>query len=484
MDCPYRFATECPDDDTEQRQDPYRCAGCGQQVRHCAACATRNRTLARFCRHCGAALMPLPDEDYRLCSPGEVAEAVEEPQRFPLEKILGLGNDSRADLWLAHDDGLFVIATQIDRQDAPVSLYFLHQMMFRHGAARVLASSLPGIDRWLDLPLVVGQGLFLATDDAIDFFPSHGADDLFQHIRWQPQAGERLLALAEDDQTGLIVLLLRNATGEMQIATGNSQSRHWDDRLSIAYTSTARGYEIGFLPGNSSQLWLYDGETFLQFDFPGNAGTLRPLKQRTLPAGYPPPPTAKARTRLDYFKPFVIRPTASAATLVYPRKTETGDNIVPAICQLNNPEANGVAVSAPHGSWVMPHGRCESFFCGTVSGLLAFQANAAPQTIEKAKLVEHGLLTGKRWMIAVSEFQEAGQAAAGPPQPILHTYQIERSGSTCTIKGVRQANLPLRGEVPRGMPPFRRGDSIFIPIRQGKRANVRTTVYQIQLLRV
>jgi len=155
----------------------------------------------------------------------------------------------------------------------------------------------------------------------------------------------------------------------------------------------------------------------------------------------------------------------------------------PALPTLTHPDPAAVTVATPPGSWVMPNAHCESFICGSHGGLLAFQSRAAATVLDKTVLVERSLVLGRRWIVGLAERHAAGPAGQGPPHPTVVTYAVERTGAVCNVKKSGQAALPMPGEVPRGLPPFRRGTSIFVPIRQGDRSNVRTTVYQLQLLR-
>jgi hypothetical protein len=432
---------------------------------------------------------PLADDDLRLCKPGEVADATRDPPRYPLEQVLGMPEELSADLWLDHAEGLFVFGVARDSTDGAASLYFLPRALFRRNGARLLASPLPPLRDWLDVPVALGQGLFLLTAGGLHFFPSHGREEPFVARRWEPRPGERLLAFAEDAVSGQIALLQRSGSGGLTLAIGNAQSEEWPTRFVLDYDGAGTGFEIGFIPGADSRLWLYDGASFMEVQLAGGADTpIEPQRvagrsKLTLDGGFIPPTNVLGRARAGYFKPFVICPTPSSAVFVYPKRSSTVELAQPAILTLTHPDPAAVTVATPPGSWVMPNAHCESFICGSHGGLLAFQSRAAATVLDKTVLVERSLVLGRRWIVGLAERHAAGPAGQGPPHPTVVTYAVERTGAVCNVKKSGQAALPMPGEVPRGLPPFRRGTSIFVPIRQGDRSNVRTTVYQLQLLR-
>jgi len=481
MDCPHlTHQVQYTLDPQEHRKDPVYCPECRLSIRRCPDCGEANRRPARYCRHCGIRLDPLEDEDLKLLPPGEIAKSTQGPPHYPLEQVLGLGEEGRADLWFGHPDGLFVATSVPAQEKSPISLFFMPQFLFKGNDIRLLTAHLPTFDEWIDQPLVVDPGIFVLTGKALHYFPAHGFPELFPHRRWESAPNERLLAVTHEPATEDI-LLLSIDQGGLWVARGNVQSEQWSSRVRLDLPNLKPSYQIGIVPGEDHRLWVYDGETLVIANLSDNARTALTQSRYTLTRGTKPPETAAGRGRSGYFRPLMLRTSTGALSLVYPMRADSAD-VVPAIISLLNADAVGVRINTAKGSWVVPDVRAEGFFCGNTDGFGRFQSQPTAQWSDATSLAERSLAIGRRWLAGIAERREAGPLTTGPAQPYLATYRIERAGGACTIDAYRQAPLPTKGEIPRGMPPLQRGDCIYVPIRQGTRAHVRTTVYQIRIL--
>lgn len=284
------------------------------------------------------------------------------------------------------------------------------------------------------------------------------------------------------DPTNDTTLLLIQGSGGLSLTRGNFQSEQWSERVRLDVPNLKPSYQMGLVPDQPTGIWIYDGEALTIAGLDGSARSARVESHFAVTRGAKPPERAPGRGRSGYFRPLMVRVPGPGLAFVYPQRVENAGIAVPALVGLGPGEAVGVQVKTAPGSWIIPDPRGDGFFCGDQDGFRRFQSRITPEWSDRRILAERSLAIGRRWMAGITERHDAGPLGSGPAQPDLVTFEIERSGGNCKIAPYRPAPLPIKGEVPRGMPPLQRGECLYVPIRQGTRSNVRTTVYQIRIL--
>lgn len=297
------------------------CGTCSGLLIQCGGCDTLNRRAATYCRYCKRKLDNHAAKQ-RLAKPGELMRRIEDAVQAPLSEVFPAPDDAIPVHWLVGEDGLYLFSEQAYLGQCNVYRAPLTDFPTPAGAM-LTRYPLPATDRWIDEPFLGRHGLFLATADALHYFPTHGDADYLVQRTWTAPPGRKIAALCRRDNEHCCLLVVdadsATPSNGVIVYDGNTQTGDWKPSISLDLPA-AQGYGYVAGPAGSAfdaDIWVYNGAEVV-FVSLGRAPLVR--KRLQLEQGQEPLRSVKERSRRGFFAPFMMTNGVGLRQFVFPGK--------------------------------------------------------------------------------------------------------------------------------------------------------------------
>ena len=465
--------TFTPDDSSS---DIHQCNECQGLIKYCQHCEQANRLTARHCVQCGHLLSIPTSVPSKLLRPGEIRQAVQAPSHYPLNNSLNLPNNHDPFMWFSVEEGLLVLTQNKTSQEYPLALHFIPSYLFNSNNSTLITEDCPPYQTWIQQPLVSQQGFFIATENKLQYFPTHGYENIFEPQSWQPPSGFQILAIALDKDGQPLILVSDNDDHKMQLFLGNIQSGQWGKtKIDLNKTANNSGYSIAVGKAVPELCAIYDGSELLLV----NLRTASVQQQVTLNDGLRPVRLFYERARTAYFEPFLIGNTGDSPRCIIPVNSRNDEKPRQAgVVRFGNNNPNPTKTEQfKLDSWILPDPWGLGFMIWSEQAVQRYEGHQPSWNEAGSNFSQVQPLQTPHWFVGQAS-SSRGRQENTEILIISATKENDRYNLTLSSQQILQN---VNGTKVAGMPPIQSNGRLFIALRGTNNGTNSVIVYTMQI---
>jgi len=334
--------------------------------------------------------------------------------------------------------------------------------------------ALPNFTYWTQEPIVSVQGLFISTQRALHYFPSHGYEKKYKHQVWRPNEEEVILSIAIE-KTKNPSILIKDNCNELVILEGNVQSGDWG--------AGERRYETGIKASNGAYLitsekyaneyWIYDGLTLVRYQ----TTTREVVSSITIKGGKKIPFYFDEKLKFNYFTPFITVDKQTTLKAVIPITTSLDDKVRVGVLPDGNTLPRMINDEDQH-LWVKAYPGNGGFSLGLSESIKGYVGDQVKWRINKPKTTSFPAIMMKNWLATLVQFNTIPREGAKATSAIIFIpASLIKGNYTPDERKIMTGHIDVDGMPIPGLPPLYYNGDIFIALRDRKI----TTIYQIHV---
>lgn len=479
ISCPHTHRLEHTLNNPEQSgADIQKCIDCHGVIKYCPHCEHANRLAARYCVECGTQLTIPTSTAGKLLRPGEIRQAAQAPSHYPLDNSLKLSEGHRPFMWFSAQEGLLVLTKNRADTRLPLALHFIPGYRFDTQASILISNQFPSYSDWIQKPLLSQLGLFIATENELQYFPTHGYDSIFAPQHWQPLSGYKIRAIALDEE-GEPLILVSDNNNNLQLLLGNAQKGQWGEKkIELEKPVDDGGYAIAVGKAVPELYAIYDGTELLLVD----------LKSASIQQQLKLPETVKLhrlfseRSQTPYFEPFLMGAKGNSLRCIIPVKCQNETLKAGVVRFEDSQHATTKTEVFPIDTWFLPDPWGLGFTVWSEKTVLRYEGHQPSWQDDGGKfsLVEP-LLTPSWFVGQAQTVSGSSYSTEGTEILVLSASQVDDRYNINLECRVTLSNV--EGGKVAGMPPIQSNGRIFIALREIHNDPAAITVYTMQIAR-
>jgi hypothetical protein len=474
--CPHTHLPEHTLNDFAQSTAIETCSECHGLIQYCPHCQRANRFVARYCVECGTRLKAQEAALTTLLRPGEIRQAAQAPSHYSLDDCLQLSEGHRPFMWFSTFEGLLLLSRDKATKTAPLALHFLPNYDFDMHSGLVLSKDFPAYTTWIQKPLISEQGLFIATENELQFFSSHGYASIFEPQSWQPPSGCQIRAIALN-KAGHPFLLISDQQGHLLLFLGNAQSGQWGETVvDLNKQAEENGYAIAISKAMSEYCAIYDGQELLLLDLKNTSVEHR----LSFSNGIQPARLFSDNLKSPYFEPFLIGPHLNALRCIIPMNAE--NEFKAGVVRFEDTRVDPPKTQAfSRESWLLPDPWGLGFVVWSEEGVQRYEGHQARMDEREEGGNFSGImpLQTPQWFVAQS--QSHTNYAFEPEIEILCFSAHQHEDRYHLNLACRPKLSNASGIKVPGMPPLHAYGRLFIALQETQNETTPITVYTMQI---
>jgi hypothetical protein len=401
----------------------------------------------------------------RLLPPGAIRQAAQVPSHYLLDDYLSLPKKHRPFMWFSALEGLLVLTRDSTTKTLPLALHFLPGYRFDTQGGILLTNDFPAYPTWIQKPLISQQGLFIATEDQLLYFPTHGYKTIFALQRWQPKNGNKIKAISLNN-AGHPLILLRDNNNYLQLLLGNAQSGFTDNTKMIDLDKPADEAGYGIATGQILHEWcaIYDGHELLLVNLKSASLEHKlELKNAIKPARY-----FLERTDDAYFEPFLIGSARASLQCIIPVLKDS-QQFQAGVVRFDDDTTDPLNTQIfRSGTWVLPDPWGVGFIVWSMDTIERYEGHQpAPKADEE---VQGGNFSGieplqtPHWLVGQAQTDSTYQTT---PSTEIFVFSTRQHEDRYYLRSECQPKLSnVEGGKIVGMPPLQSNGRLFIALRE------------------
>jgi len=472
--CPHTHQAKHEFSQSETAATIESCPECHGLIKYCPHCQRANRLAAHYCVECGTQLMVQAKVPSQLLLPGEIRQEAKALSHYSLDNSLQLPEGHRPFMWFSVQEGLLVLTKNQAQKALPLALHFLPDYQFDSDVL-LLTEDFPSYTTWIQQPLVSTQGLFVACEDKLQYFPTHGYDSLFAPQYWRPDPGYKILAIALGED-GHPFLLVSDSENNLQLLLGNAQSGQWGNtQINLEKPTNEGGYAIAVGRSVPELCAVYDGNELLLVNL--TSKTVQHQLQLK-DAVIPPDALFHNRVKAPYFEPFLIGTQTDSLRCIIPVSLSA---LKAGVVSFQGSQATPVNTSEfKMGSWLLPDPWGVGFIVWSEAAVQRYEGHQPSWQDGGGDFSLVVPLQTPHWF--VGQAQEVSSSGYGPETNEIVVFSTRQSEDRYSINLECRPQLSnVEGGKVAGMPPIQSNGRLFIALRDTNDDTV--TVYTMQIAR-
>lgn len=436
------------------------CFECHGLIQYCPYCEQANRLAAHHCVQCGHQLAVPTSTLTQLIRPGEIRQAALAPDHYSLNDCLQLSENHRPFMWFSALEGLLVLSRDSSARGLPLALHFLPGYRFDIQAGLVLTTKFLPYTHWIQLPLVSEQGLFVASDNELQYFPSHGYQNLFAQQRWQPPIGSKIRAIALDS-SGHPIILVSDHSNHLRLLLGNTQSGEWGNpSIDLDKPAEQSGYAIAIGNAMPDCCAVYDGNELILIDLKSAAVQ----KRLELTVGVKPALLFDERARLPYFEPFLIGTTNESLRCIIPITSKNAQHFQAGVVRFDGSAEPTKTQEFPLGTWLLPDPWGNGFMVWSKEAVQRYEGHQPSLSEEGGNFSGLKPLLSRHWLVGQTQIDLEYNFNSNTEIVVFSAHQQE-DRYQITLE-CRPTLSNIEGNKIVGMPPLHSKGRLLIALRQ------------------
>jgi hypothetical protein len=467
--------------DFEQVAPIQECPECHGLIQYCPHCERANCLAAHYCVECGTQLTIPTLVPTQLLRPGEIRQAVQTPSHYSLDSSLQLPAGHRPFMWFSVQEGLLTLSQNRTSRTLPLALHFIPGYRFEIQAGILLTNQFPSYTLWVQQPLVSQQGLFIATEKELQYFPTHGYENIFAPQHWQPSQDAKIRAMALGEN-GHPLILVSDHNNRLRLLLGNAQSGQWgNQQIDLEKSADEGGYAIAVGKAASESCAIYDGHELQLIDIK------QKIVKHTLQlekAVRPDRLFNESRTKESYFEPFLMGTKGSSVRCIIPIKSVQSDKPQQAgVARFDESHATPTQTqNFSSDAWLLPDPWGIGFTMWSDEAVQRYEGYQPSWQEEGGNFSGVTPLLTPYWFIGQAQMVSgAHYAQAGTEIVVFSTHQSDdryHINLEC-----RPSLSNVEGSKVVGMPPLQSNGRLFIALRETQDETAPVTVYTMQIAR-
>lgn len=445
----------------EQENFVYQqCSECYGLIQFCPHCNRANRLLAHFCVECGHELNLSNLIPTKLLRPGEIRQAAQAPSHYSLDHILQLPENYRPFMWFSAAEGLLVLSHNHTSMTLPLLLHFIpaYQLDIQTGAI-LLTESIPSYTAWIQQPLISQQGLFIATQQELHYFPTHGYEQIFAPQIWQPAAGCKIRAIAIGEDGYPLKLISNN---HLQLIFG-------DKIVDLENAANDAGYAIAVAKATPNLCAVYGNHELVLIDLNQqnvvqNIHNLSEAVQAAV--------LFHERLRnFSYFEPFLIGSNDSLRAIIPVTTNNSQKPLKAGVVRFDDLNATPTKTNGfPFNTWILADPWGMGFTVWSTEMIEHYEGHQASWHEEGGNFAGVIPLLTPYWFVAQDNSTE-----------LLFFSTTKHEDHYSIILECRTQLSNVQGTKVAGMPPIQSNGRLFIALRENHNETSPVTVYTMQI---
>jgi len=478
--CPHTHLPEHLLIDSEQSTSTaiQECSECHGLIQYCPHCERANRFVAQYCVECGTRLTAQDATVTELLRPGEIRQAAQAPSHYSLDDCLQLPEGHRPFMWFSAFEGLLLLTRDNATKASPLALHFLPNYDFYIHSGIVLTRAFPAYTTWLQKPVVSQQGLFIATENELQFFSTHGYESIFEPQDWQPPSGCHIRAIALDKE-GHPFLLISDQHDRLLLFLGNAQSGQWGETvIDLETKAEESGYAIAVNKAMPAWCAVYAGHELLLVDLKNTSVQHR----LTLRNGIKPERLFSDSLKTAYFEPFLIGSSLSSLRCIIPIASKDSHEFKAGVARFEDSRADPPKTQAfSRETWLLPDPWGLGFVVWSEEAVQRYEGHQ-PRADEKE---EGGKFSGVTPLQTPNWFVGQAQSDARYPfepeiEMLLFSARQHEDRYHLNLECRPKLSNASGVKVP-GMPPLQSYGRLFIALQENQNETTPITVYTMQI---
>lgn len=475
--CPHTFNPSSHELNTRpSTSSPQKCDECDGYLLTCGNCSAPNRLAAIYCTTCSRKIETNGAIDDSSLVKG-VSSRVNDSSEYRLDKVLRCSVDEKPLLWISGDEGVFIFTHNPNASTYQISLSYIPDFIFKqgHGQSLVTGNILPNFTEWAQRPIVSTQGLFIPTNYALHYFPSHGYEKKYEHQIWKPNEGESILSIAIE-QTKNPSILIKDSDNKLVILEGNTQSGAWGVGNKRYETEIEAGNGAAYLITTKSfvhDYWIYDGLSLIRY----STETKEIVSSFTIKSGEKIPSSFNEKIKRGYFPPFILEDKQSILKSVLPITTPLDNKVRVGVLPDGNTSPRMINDEHPH-IWIKAYPGKDGFALGLPETVKGYAGDQEKWRINKAKTTSFPAILTKNWLATlVLTDNNPRDGTKATPAIIFVPASLIKGNYIAEERKMMTGKIENNGTPVPGLPPIYSNGDIFIALENRRE----TTIYQIQI---
>ncbi len=445
---------------TEQENIVYQqCSECYGLIQFCQFCSRANRLLAHFCVECGHKLnLPnlIPSQ---LLRPGEIRQAAQAPSHYSLDGILQLPENYRPFMWFSAAEGLLVLSQNQTSMSLPLLLHFIpaYQLDIYSGAI-LLSKSISSYATWIQQPLISQQGLFIATQQELHYFPTHGYEQIFAPQIWKPDAGSKIRAIAIGEDGHPLILVSNN---HLQLIFA-------DKIVDLENAANDGGYAIAVAKAAPNFCAVYGNNELVLIDL--NQENVVKNIQNLSESVQAAPLFHESLKNFSYFEPFLIGTNDSLRAIIPVTTNNSQKPLKAGVVRFDDLNATPTKTNDfPLNTWILPDPWGIGFILWSTEIIEYYEGHQASWHDEGGNFAGVIPLLTPYWFVAQDNGTE------------LLFFSTKKHEDRYSISLECRTQLSIQATKVAGMPPIQSNGRLFIALRENHNETSPVTVYTMQI---
>lgn len=473
--CPHTHQHEHTLNPSEPLTDIQECPECHGLIKYCHHCERANRLAARHCVQCGTQLTIPSSVPAQLLRPGEISQVAQAPSHHPLESSIRLPDNHHPYMWFSVQEGLLILSKNKTSTAKPLALHFLPGYRFDVHAGKLITERFPPYKTWIQQPLVSDQGLFIATENELFYFPTHGYDTIFAQQSWQPPSGYKIRAITLD-KNGQALILVSDHNNLMQLFLGNTQSGQWSKtKIDLEKTAVDGGCAIAVGKATPDLCAVYDGYELLFVDLKGAS-----VQHRiTLKDAVKPVQLFFERAKTAYFEPFLIGTQGDSVRCIIPVKSGIDEKPRQAgVVKFESSRAIPTKTKEfPLDTWILPDPWGLGFMVWSQNAVQRYEGHQPSWDEEGGNFSLVQPLQTAHWFVG-----QAASASYGAEvtEIVVISATMDDDRYKLRLKSRPSLQNVMESKV-AGMPPIQSNGRLFLALRESNNETAPVIVYTMQI---
>ena len=470
--CPHTHQSKHTFSPEESSSDIHQCNECLGLIKYCQDCEQANRLAAHYCVQCGHLLSIPTSVPSQLLRPGEIRQGVQAPSHYPLNNSLNLPNNHNPFMWFSAEEGLLVLSQDKTSQDYPLALHFIPSYRFEI-TGQLITPDCPPYKTWIQQPLVSQQGFFIATENKLQYFPTHGYENIFEPHSWQPPSGYQILAIALDNE-GQPLILVSDNDQNMQLFLGNVQSGKWGDtKIDLDKIANGDGYSIAVGKAVPKFCAIYDGRELILVDLQ----TAFVEEKVSLNEGLIPVKLYYYRARMPYFEPFLIGSNGNLPRCIIPINLRN-DHKKAGVVSFDAPSASPTKTSQfKLDSWILPDPWGLGFMIWSDQAVQRYEGHQVSWDEAGGDFAQVQPLQTPHWFVGQASLSSGRQENT---EILIFSAIKENDRYNLTLSN-QEILKNVKGTKVAGMSPIQSNGRLFIALGETNNGTVSVIVYAMQI---
>lgn len=475
--CPHTHQPDHALNDFDPAAAIQECPECHGLIQNCPHCEHVNRLAARYCVECGAQLTVPTLIPNQLLRPGEIRKVAQTPTHHELDSCLQLPEGHNPFMWFSVQEGLLVLSKNKTSRTLPLALHFLTGYRFEIKTGILLTNQFPSYTLWVQQPLISQQGLFIATENELQYFPTHGYEKIFAPQRWQPAQGAKIRAIALGEN-GEPLILVSDNNNRLQLLLGDAQSGQWgNQQIDLEKSADEGGYAIAVGKAIPEFCAVFDGKELQLIDIK------RKFIKHTLElekAVIPDRLFYECRIQKSYFEPFLIGTKGNLMRCIIPVESVQSDKPRQAgVARFDESHAAPTKTQSFDG-WLLADPWGIGFTIWSDETIQRYEGHQPSWQEEGGNFSGIMPLLTPYWFVGQAQVI-SGYAQTGTEIVVFSTQKSEdryhiNLESRPTLSNVEGSKVV-------GMPPLQSNGRLFIALREPQNETAPVTVYTMQIAR-